>query len=406
MNMLTDFGKIKIGEKGEGSGKPKKLDYFKVINLKGEDYREVISAYPPKPKELVVMLPYDKIEDNFNAFMAAYRPSDIFDKCVGRDGKAIRKWKTLAELRKHKHFDGIMEKFGKDGKLPEQIECPEMDCPFAKIKYGPDGKILPSQCKMHCKVAFSIMNPDATNTTPEVPETIPNVVGGIFRLRTTGFYTVGSLINSASMIQQRTFKNNLAGIPLRLKLEFMKAGNNFDVPRLLLTSLGSDRDLYELSEKLERTGRRIVFNRTSMSIEDEIVDIINSEDHEETQRVADEFHPTNSDRPVFEDVTESSAKKSMNLATDPLGTAVAAEVAKLPVEKVEVPAEVKEEVKAAVVTETAPDPEEHPDETAAQEPTEPPKRRGRPAKAPEPPPAPPALVEPVATPPVDDDIPF
>jgi hypothetical protein len=185
---LMEMGKIKIGRKGDArQGKngtwqmPQKLDHFIVTTMeRGQDNNfvpdaEIHAALGPTPREIPIRLLYDDPALNFPTRYSCYYGKTLF--CSG-DGE------TAQRLRK----DGSREAV--------QCPCNRQDPTFA----GDDGK-----GKGKCKIngVLSVMIEGA------------EVVGGVWKFRTTSYNSVVGILSSMALIRRIT-GGRLAGIPLRM----------------------------------------------------------------------------------------------------------------------------------------------------------------------------------------------
>ena len=182
---LVERGKIKIGKKGaarqsQGGGTyqmPQKLDHFTVTTTeRGADGNfltdvAIMQMIGDKPKEIPVRLIYDDIALNFPSRYAAYSGKSLF--CTG-DG----------ERAKQASASG-----------PIMVQCP---CQRQDPTYTGKDKCKPTG-------VLSVVIDGA------------EVVGGVWKFRTTSYNTVVGILSSLAMIQ-RISGGRLAGIPLVMKL--------------------------------------------------------------------------------------------------------------------------------------------------------------------------------------------
>lgn len=184
---LVERGKIKIGMKGAprqksgGSGTwqaPQKLDHFVVTTMeRGADNNflpdaEVMNRLGPSPKEIPVMLVYDDIELNFPTRYAMYDGKTL--KCTG-DGETAR-WRN-------------------DDGTHMMVQCP---CHRQDPAY---------QGKDKCKI---------TGTLSVIIDGA-EVIGGVWKFRTTSYNSVVGILSSLAMIK-RVSGGVLAGVPMVMKL--------------------------------------------------------------------------------------------------------------------------------------------------------------------------------------------
>lgn len=187
---LAERGKIKIGSKGakrtSGQGNefqpPQKLDHF-VITTTARDSTgnfardEALHAlFGDKPTELPVTLLYDDIHLNFQTRYACYLGKRLF--CTG-DGETAIQQLTPAK-------GDELATFG-----PVPCTCYRQEPTYT----GKD------KCKM--------------NGTLSVIITGAEVIGGVWKLRTTSYNTIVGLLSAMALIK-RISGGGLAGLPLWL----------------------------------------------------------------------------------------------------------------------------------------------------------------------------------------------
>lgn len=189
---LVERGKIKIGEKGakrskQGGGEfqlPVKLDHFVVTTMeRGLDNnfthdKEVMAKLGDKPREIPIQLVYDDINLNFPSRYACYIGKTLW--CSG-DGQQARRANTNEQ--------GVLQ----PGHHLVQCPCPRQDPTYT----GSD------KCKITGTLSAVITGAD--------------VVGGVWKFRTTSFNSVVGILSSLAMIKRIT-GGRLAGIPLVMKL--------------------------------------------------------------------------------------------------------------------------------------------------------------------------------------------
>lgn len=182
---LVERGKIKIGRKGASrtsSGgnnfqMPEKLDHFLITTMdrtqdNNFEVDERIMGLIGNNKEIPVMLVYDDPQLNFPTRYAMYKGKTL--QCTG-DG----------ELGKWRNDDGSF--------MPVQCPCPKQDPAYT----GKD------KCKINGTLSVIIDGAD--------------VIGGVWKFRTTSYNSVVGLLSSMAMIQRIT-GGPLAGVPLVLKV--------------------------------------------------------------------------------------------------------------------------------------------------------------------------------------------
>lgn len=183
---LVERGKIKIGMKGaprqSKSGNtfqaPQKLDHFIVTTMeRGQDGNfiadaEVMNRLGSAPKEIPVMLVYDDIDLNFPTRYAMYNGKTL--QCTG-DGDTAR-WRN-------------------DDGTHMMVQCP---CHRQDPAY---------QGKDKCKI---------TGTLSVIIDGA-EVIGGVWKFRTTSYNSVVGILSSLAMIK-RVSGGVLAGVPMVMKL--------------------------------------------------------------------------------------------------------------------------------------------------------------------------------------------
>lgn len=189
---LVERGKIKIGEKGakrtSNGGKewqpPVKLDHFLVTSMeRGLDGnflhdKDVMAKLGDKPREIPIQLVYDDINLNFPSRYACYIGKTLW--CSG-DGQQARRANTNEQ--------GVLQ----PGHHLVQCPCPRQDPTYT----GSD------KCKITGTLSAVITGAD--------------VVGGVWKFRTTSYNSVVGILSSLAMIKRIT-GGRLAGIPLVMKL--------------------------------------------------------------------------------------------------------------------------------------------------------------------------------------------
>lgn len=183
---LVERGKIKIGMKGAArqsrSGNtfqaPQKLDHFIVTTMeRGQDNNFlpdtlVMGMLGDAPREIPVVLVYDDIDLNFPTRYAMYSGKTL--QCTG-DGETAR-WRNE---------DGTYQAV--------QCTCPRQDPAY-------QGK---DKCKITGTLSVIVSGAD--------------VIGGVWKFRTTSYNSVVGILSSLAMIK-RISGGVLAGIPLTMKL--------------------------------------------------------------------------------------------------------------------------------------------------------------------------------------------
>jgi hypothetical protein len=197
---LAEIGKIKIGRKGavrkSQSGTdwqpPEKLDHFIITTMeRGADGNfiqddELMKRFGNNLKSIPIILIYDSMELNFPTRYICYYGKTVF--CSG-DGEVATR---LQEDRKTYS--------------PRQCPCGRQDPKYAgdNSKVGPDhvgGDNGKGKCKVNGILSAIIQGAD--------------VVGGVWKFRTTSYNTVIGVMSSLALISRVT-GGRLAGIPLNM----------------------------------------------------------------------------------------------------------------------------------------------------------------------------------------------
>ncbi len=352
---LAEIGKIKIGGKGEmrtsSGGKqfqlPQRHDHFTITTLeKGQDgnfcrnnklHAILEKQYGSNPKRLPVRLVYDKLEMNFQSRYARYDGKTLI--CSG-DGE-------FADERQH------------DNTFRE-IQCPcHRQDPAWK---GEDGRGR-GKCKINGTLSVIIDGAD--------------VVGGVWKFRTTGFNSTIGLMSSLAMISRLT-GGPIAGLPLLLtvapKTTTTPDGQSTTVYVVGLTFRGTVENLLESSFKqaelrhlhharlreMETADRRLLEDQSNGDWTDDEVE---------------EFYPLDS-------VQGSGAKSHpQNTATEDINDRLRREMANAPQspspDEPETPV-----VEGVVETQPKPDPPAKPKPTPAPKPEPTPKPQPKPKAKP------------------------
>lgn len=183
---LVERGKIKIGIKGDwresSGGKkfqlPTKLDHFVVTGALRDESNNFIKdeviheKLGPAPIELPIYLLYNEIELNFQTRYACYVGTRLFCSGDGENADYIKK-------------DGTAE----------ECACP---CKRQDPKYAGSDK-----CKINGILSVIISGAD--------------IIGGVWKFRTTSYNSVVQILGSLTMIK-RVSGGYLAGLPLWLTL--------------------------------------------------------------------------------------------------------------------------------------------------------------------------------------------
>ena len=187
---LAEVGKIKIGTKGKlitRNGKswrqPVKLPYFLITTMERDadgllmEDSQVMGQYPDKPKEIDIMLLHDEIEKNFQSAYTLFTGTTC--KCRGDGETALR--------------------FNRDGST-ETVKCDTSKCKYF-LGVDEDGKEVKARCKYNGVLTCLLLK--------------TNRLGGVFKFRTTGFFSVRNITTSLVFISELT-GGRLRGIPFKL----------------------------------------------------------------------------------------------------------------------------------------------------------------------------------------------
>ncbi len=260
---LAERGKIKIGIKGEvrPSQKgndyqlPKKLDHFRIVTMeKGSDNnflidREVHKIYGPTPKEIAVRLLYDDIEPNMATRYACYKGRQQW--CTGDGEKAIR--------------------VRADGGGKAEVAC---ICERQNPDYKGNDK-----CKMNGALSVIIDGVD--------------VVGGVWKFRTTSYNTIMGVLGGLALIK-KVAGGPLAGIPLQMKINpktvVSPADNKVQTVQVVsLEYKGSSESLQELG--YQKALQQEKHNYRMENIKQEVKMITATATDIVDEDVIDEFYP-------------------------------------------------------------------------------------------------------------------
>lgn len=186
---LVERGKIKIGNKGQmrtsAQGNqfqaPQKLDHFLITSMaRGQDNNflrddAVHTKFGDKPTQIPVRLLYDDIDLNFQTRYACYNGRTLF--CSG-DGEVARQMVPNSN--------------------PVQYQEVPCTCERQSPTYAGRGK-----CKINGTLSVMIDGVD--------------VVGGVWKFRTTSYNSVVGILSSLALIKRIT-GGPIAGIPLMMCL--------------------------------------------------------------------------------------------------------------------------------------------------------------------------------------------
>lgn len=239
---LMEMGKIKIGRKGasrqgaRGTWQmPEKLDHFIITTMeKGKDNNFIPDAaihgrLGQAPKEIPVLLLYDDPALNFPTRYSCYYGKTLF--CSG-DGETA-------------------ERLAKDGTRHE-VPCP---CPRQAPTFTGDDGNGKGKCKINGVLSVMIQGAE--------------VVGGVWKFRTTSYNSVVGILSSMALIRRIT-GGRLAGIPLVLTV----------TPKTVADPIaGNQQTIYVVGlqyrgsvERLQGTGYEIAMNEAKHGIRVELIE--------------------------------------------------------------------------------------------------------------------------------------
>lgn len=194
---LVERGKIKIGNKGaerqkQGGGgtyqMPQKLDHFLITTMRrGQDGNferdeAVHKRLGDKPQQIPVVMLYDDIELNFQTRYACYNGRQLW--CSG-DGETARRMTKPAQA-------------GQGNQPPQPAQYAEVQCPCHRQAPDYTGR---DKCKINGNLSVMIQDVD--------------VIGGVWKFRTTSYNSVVGILSSLALIKRIT-GGPLAGIPLMM----------------------------------------------------------------------------------------------------------------------------------------------------------------------------------------------
>lgn len=214
--ILPEIGKIKIGGKGKKQiskknnefRPPIKFDHF-VITTRERDEddnlipnQEIMKSLGDKPKELRIMLIYDDVDLNFRTAYEYYEGKKL--KCSG-DGEKANFKKSETET-----IEGVCD--------PETCKYAQPD------KYG----------ARKCKISGVL-----TCILLDFP-----TLGGVYRFRTHGFYSVSYILNSLQYLSTCT-NGLLRNLPLKMRFEKQATEKHGEVPAITVVF---DKEMNELRQ--------------------------------------------------------------------------------------------------------------------------------------------------------------
>jgi hypothetical protein len=333
--VLMEFGKIKIGRKGkfvrDKFRMPEKIDHFIVTTMEKDDSDNyVVDSELMKKigdgeiKEIPVVLLYNDIELNLQTRYVCY--SGMTRYCSGDGESAMR-------LTKEGRYE------------PVQCPCERCDQTYA----GDNGK---GKCKTSGCLSVLIQGAE--------------VVGGVWKFRTTGYNSVSALTASLLLIKYQT-GGLLAGIPLSMIVRPKMTTNPIDgkpVKIYIVTLIyrGSPQKLREIAYQLsqEETVHRLKLSDMESEVRKMLLaapdaEIIGDDEAEHVE----EFHPEDAASTVKPSIQETFTEDedTKGVLISPVDDEAESEKPKKTRKKLRAPDSVKKQV-AEPVTEPEPEPEE------------------------------------------------
>jgi hypothetical protein len=269
---LTEIGKIKIGKKGTarptsaGTGTwrpPVKLDHFIVTGLErdaadNDNFKvdvQIMKILGEKPRKIPIRLLFDSVEANFQSRYSCYRGKTLF--CSG-DG------------------EGAFQTNEKGLKVWIQ-------CPCGREQPGYKGQ---DKCKINGVLSCIIDGAD--------------VVGGVWKFRTTGYNSTVGMQSSLCLIRSLS-GGLLAGLDLDMTIQ-KKVGTDPDGKSVTIEVVGVlfRGSIQALQKKsLEIASTNAEFRVRLAHVEEEVIKMIgvDSELVDQAGDIVEEFHPEQSPAP-------------------------------------------------------------------------------------------------------------
>ena len=284
---LAEFGKIKIGGKGETRKKnnsddtwqiPVKYDHFVITTLvRGEDnnfikdtalHQRLLEKYGAEPKRIPIRLLYNDPAMNFPSRLVCYKGKT--QVCSGDGENANRKTEQGMKT----------------------VPCP---CNH----FGPEYEGT-EPCKMNGVLSCVIEGTEK--------------LGGVYKFRTTSFNSVQSITTSLFWIQNQT-KGILAGLPLELVLNTKtgtnpKTGKAEKIHYVTIEFIGNIQNL--LSESTELQKQEAAYSREIKLIEAQAEEIVRNDMDSELSN-PEEFYP---EKAVMDGETETMLADGTKVDTE------------------------------------------------------------------------------------------
>ena len=270
---LTERGKIKIGLKGAertSSGGstfqlPQKLNHFIVTTLERgkdgnflrDDALYTALKLAAEPKKLPIMLLFDEIALNFQCRYTCYFGKTMF--CSG-DGVGAFQMKSLTEPQR------------------SPVTCP---CHRKEPTFKGDDAKGNGKCKINGTLSCMLAG--------------ANVIGGVWKFRTTGYNSTVGILSSLTLIKTMT-GGLLAGIPLVLTIQPKVATNPVDGRAVTIYVVGVEYagTMDDLQNgALQLAEKNAAFRKRLTHVEDEVRKLISvdAEVVDQASDIVDEFYP-------------------------------------------------------------------------------------------------------------------
>jgi hypothetical protein len=292
---LTEIGKIKIGRKGElrktNDGRewrvPVKLDHFVVTTLerdKNDNFvidERIMKLLGENQKRIPMRLLYDALELNFLSRYSCYHGKTLW--CSG-DGRGA--FRTNAQ--------GIKE---------------PVTCPCGREQPGYKG---PEKCKMNGALSCIIDGAD--------------VVGGVWKFRTTGYNSTVGIMSSLLLIQAMS-GGLLAGLDLDMTIQ-PKVGTDPDGKSVTIQVVGiqfrgSIQALHKKALEIASSNADFRIRLANVEVEARKMIGVDAELIDQAADIVEEFHPDQEPAPQLVDPTKPPVV-ALQPAAAASGTAAAA----------------------------------------------------------------------------------
>lgn len=270
---LTERGKIKIGRKGAERTStggstfqiPQKLNHFIITTLeRGKDNNFVRDTalyaalkLDAEPKKLPILLLFDDIALNFQCRYTCYFGKMMY--CSG-DGIGAFQMKSKTEPERH------------------PVTCP---CYRKEPTFKGDDDRGNGRCKINGTLSCMLAG--------------ANVIGGVWKFRTTGYNSTVGILSSLTLIKTMT-GGLLAGIPLVLTIQPKVATNPADGRAVTIYVVGVEYagTMDDLQHgALQLAEKNAAFRKRLTYVEKEVRQLISvdAEVVEQAGDVVEEFYP-------------------------------------------------------------------------------------------------------------------